>query len=460
MYAGTIMANKSKTRPMTPSEILSSLKSQQFNKDQIKNLLKDIQRIGGDEEAIKALLNKEIPRIIGNVSSPRTTAYLTDRVLQQIIGTAALDEIPGLSELSHEDAFKKILNEAYGDVSKIEKELGLSPNIKFEGVLPSGYFQSAADYSPASGIRINEAYKKDPSLLTQMLGSVFHEGSHRPNSISTALAALANKGLRNNISYSKYTPEYLKNIRENKIPNRIIDQDVLDYYRANNLAAYENLKAIADAKKLKEQNKEQKSISDLVKEYVTKNPNKLDETNEILDWQAMPHRTEAQFNKSMQDLGITDPKDLSHLELQNLLSGKDASHWYKKNFPLEGVLGLAKSGLKGIRSITPILKTAGKIGLPLAAAASNYAEASEMGLPTPLAAAYAGAEEFNPLPISGIDYYKGMQEAAEGRKQNIESMYMPEEMKMENKSIENYKKSQAAKDRALNRIREILKPKE
>jgi len=123
---------------------------------------------------------------------------------------------------------------------------------------------------------------------------------------------------------------------------------------------------------------------------------------------------------------------------------------------MEGVLGLAKSGLKGIRSITPFLKPIAKV-LPLAAAYSNYSEAKEQGLPAPIAAAYAGAEELNPLPISGIDYFKGMEKAAEGRRKNIESMYMPEEMKVEQEALEDYKNSQSAKDRALSRIRNLLK---
>ena len=112
---------------------------------------------------------------------------------------------------------------------------------------------------------------------------------------------------------------------------------------------------------------------------------------------------------------------------------------------------------KVLRSLVPILKTVGKIGVPLAAAASNYAEAKEGGLPAPLALAYAGSEELNPLPISGMDYYKGMEKSAEGIKKNKESIYMPEEMKAELKAKESYINSPAAKDRAYSRLRDLLK---
>lgn len=118
---------------------------------------------------------------------------------------------------------------------------------------------------------------------------------------------------------------------------------------------------------------------------------------------------------------------------------------------------IQKQGLTGFKSVAPILKTGGAVGLPLVAAASNYAEAKEEGMPTPLAAAYAAAEELNPTPVSGIDFYKGMEKSAQGRKQNIESVYMPEEMKMAQEALENYRNSPAAKDRAFARIKNILK---
>jgi hypothetical protein len=94
--------------------------------------------------------------------------------------------------------------------------------------------------------------------------------------------------------------------------------------------------------------------------------------------------------------------------------------------------------------------------LPLAGAYSNYAEAKEQGLPNTAAAVYAAAEELNPLPISGIDFYKGMENAAEGRRKNIESRYMPEDMKVEQQALENYKNSPAAKHAALRRIKNLL----
>jgi len=71
----------------------------------------------------------------------------------------------------------------------------------------------------------------------------------------------------------------------------------------------------------------------------------------------------------------------------------------------------------------PALKLGGKIGIPLAGAYSSFSEAKEAGMSTPQALAYTAAEEANPLPISGIDYFKGMESAAEGRRKKQEESF-------------------------------------
>lgn len=122
---------------------------------------------------------------------------------------------------------------------------------------------------------------------------------------------------------------------------------------------------------------------------------------------------------------------------------------------LKKFLDTGKAG-KYWSTAAPLLKTAGKIGVPLAGAYSSYSEAREEGFPAPLAAAYAGAEELNPTPISGIDFYKGAEKAGEGRKKNIETNYMPEELEVENEALKNYENSPARKNRAFRRIKDIL----
>lgn len=76
-----------------------------------------------------------------------------------------------------------------------------------------------------------------------------------------------------------------------------------------------------------------------------------------------------------------------------------------------------------LRSASPVLKTAGKVGLPLAGAYSSFAEAKDAGLSDAEAAAYTAAEEINPLPISGMELYKGMEAAGEGRRKKQEESF-------------------------------------
>lgn len=117
---------------------------------------------------------------------------------------------------------------------------------------------------------------------------------------------------------------------------------------------------------------------------------------------------------------------------------------------------LKSSSPKVLRAILPALKTAGKL-VPLAGAYGSYAEAREEGLPEAVAMAYAASEEINPLPISGIDYFKGMEKAAEGRRESIEQNYAPEKNRVELDALKNYKNSPAAKQAAYSRIRKLLK---
>lgn len=111
---------------------------------------------------------------------------------------------------------------------------------------------------------------------------------------------------------------------------------------------------------------------------------------------------------------------------------------------------------RALAPLAPIAKVVGKVGVPLAAAVSNYAEAKDEGLSTPIAAAYVAAEELNPLPISGIDFYKGMEKSAEGRAKNMEQNYKSPEMRVEQKALENYANSPAAKAKAFSKLRELI----
>lgn len=111
---------------------------------------------------------------------------------------------------------------------------------------------------------------------------------------------------------------------------------------------------------------------------------------------------------------------------------------------------------RALAPLAPVAKVAGRVGVPLVGAYSSYSEAKDMGLPKPIAAAYAAAEEFNPTPISGIDFYKGMEESAKGRAKNMAQNYRTKEQIVEDNSLKNYGKSAAAKDKAFGTLRKLL----
>lgn len=79
----------------------------------------------------------------------------------------------------------------------------------------------------------------------------------------------------------------------------------------------------------------------------------------------------------------------------------------------------------------PVVKATGKVGkkalkaLPLVGTVvgglAGYAEAKEEGFPEALAMAYGGLEAVNPLPVSPIETYKGVEQAGKGRAENIAS---------------------------------------
>jgi len=163
-----------------------------------------------------------------------------------------------------------------------------------------------------------------------------------------------------------------------------------------------------------------------------------------------------------ENIGVTDDDQWRMIDVHPDVKFKDK----KLNQSLKQAKSIAslKTAPKNIKSLRifrmlPLLKTASKIGAPLAGLYSNYSEAREQGLPVPMAAAYAGAEELNPTPISGIDFYKGAEKTGEGRKKNIETNYMPEELEVENEALRNYQNSPASKDRAFKRIKDILRSK-
>ena len=424
-----------------------ALKGQQFDEDSLKNLLKDIQNLKGDDEAIKAHIDKVADKLLGTGYHPRTKAYLTDRLLQQVIGTSALQEIPGLAEKEvSPKTLERLQKEVYGNISELEKVLGLNPNIQIADL------ESAGMYIPSKGVILNKAYM-DPELISQALGTLLHEGSHKADTVSTAIQAHKLNMSAEDVKKlkTKYDENTFSKIVK-KVEEGIYDPQVTQFFKDANIITLSSKEANPDIK-----DASLKKITELVQKYNKETPEKLSDKEEILSWRSKPHVEEDRFLKNLEKSGIKDINSASPLQLQEVFSGSKGDHWFQKNFPLEGALAVAKKGIKGVRSFAPI---AAKAGIPLLGAYSSYSEAKDEGMSTPAALAYTAAEELNPLPISGMDLYKGMEKAAEGRRKNIESMYMPDDVRAEQKALESYRKSPAAQSKAFSDLRKFLETEE
>lgn len=102
-----------------------------------------------------------------------------------------------------------------------------------------------------------------------------------------------------------------------------------------------------------------------------------------------------------------------------------------------GAYKAATFGSRVAEKIPQSVKTTAKILGPLAGVGGmvaggylGYQEAKEQGLPEFASKAYGAFEAFNPVPISPIEYYKGMEYSAQEKAKNIAKRYgtSPEEM--------------------------------
>jgi hypothetical protein len=104
-----------------------------------------------------------------------------------------------------------------------------------------------------------------------------------------------------------------------------------------------------------------------------------------------------------------------------------------------GAMTMATAIPKMLDAIPDSVKTVGRVtgkvlgtALPIlgagAGAYAGYQEAEEAGFDPWAKGLYSAAEAINPLPISGIQAYKGMEKAAEGRRSNIEQNFKAADM--------------------------------
>lgn len=383
----------------------------------IKKFYKELQKRSNDEEAIDDLLNKVMNKAVSSDATAISKAGNTDVVMHQLLGEAALDEIEGLQNLPLKEAAKKVKEVSNKGRSELEKSLHILPEIKVQDLTSE---KAYGVYSPRRGIVLDSSFENAEPFRKQLaLGTTLHEGGHALDDVARRLSILEDEMLK------RSSPEYKKE-RFRKLNDKSYKPSYLEMMNDDELNRYYS------------------QIKEPYKNFIKSNPGKL----ESMVGDAGVTKFESQ------DVPEILPKEfqkMSPTKLQNLYSG--SGHWFKRNFPYENLKKVLKGGLKTVKGISPVLA---KAGIPLAGLYSGYSEAKEEGMSDLPAMAYAAAEELNPIPVSGLDYYKGMEESAKGRASNIEKNYMPEEKKIESKALEDYQKSPAAKHRAFNKLKKLL----
>lgn len=283
----------------------------------IRKLFKQLKQTSDEEEVRKVFDNFVEKRLNPNIATTRKT-MLTDNIVHQLLGEAALDEIEGLQNLPAQEAFEKSKNVSNKGLSKLEKSLDISPKVSIEDL---SEYKAHGLQSPSSGILIDKRYDT-PDIATKQLGlgTLFHETGHSLDDVAKRFAG-AEKEMENRLD-----PDYkLKKFR--KLNDKKYKPNVLELLDDEEFSRYYS------------------QAKESFDEYVKNNPDKLEKMVQepgILKFES----------QKVPELIPNEFREMSPSKLQNLYSG--TGHWYKRNFPFENLQNVLKKGIKGIRAIGPI----------------------------------------------------------------------------------------------------------
>lgn len=292
------------------------------DENSIRKLFKELKKTS-DEEEVRKVFDNFLQRKINPDIGVTRKAILTDNIMHQLLGEAALDEIEGLKELPTQEAFEKAKEASNKGLGKLEKSLDISPKISIEDL---SKYKAHGLQAPYTGISIDKRYDT-PDIATKQLGlgTLFHETGHSIDDVAKRFALAEREMQRRASPDSK-----LKLFRKLNDPKKKLT--ALEIMSDEELARYYS------------------QAKDSLDEYVKSNPNKIDtmvKDSGILNFES----------QKVPDLISNEFKDMSPTKLQNLYSG--TGHWFKRNFPFENLQNVLKKGIKGIKSIGPI---AGGIG--------------------------------------------------------------------------------------------------
>ena len=349
----------------------------------ISKLLRELRKKADDPEYVEDVLNRSLERQLQSKGlGPTKKAYVTDNVMHQLLGEAALDEVEGLADLPIKEALEKSKDVANKGLSELEKSVYVKPDMQVKKLK-----EMHGQFSPASGVEIDTQFdiptKQNKAMRQLGLGTGFHETGHSLDITEKRIANLENEIEKR--TKPSYKLEKIRNSAKGQKPT------VLEMLSDEELARY-----YADVKAKMDN-------------YIKLNPEKMKDymsSPSIRDYeiQNVPEILPKEFDK------------MSPTKLQNLYSG--TGHWFKRNFPFENLKRVLKDGIKGIKGVSPtaLIPTAA------AMAAATYAPESKAAT-----IAKKVADEGDPFSV----FFPS--EAGAGEEEDIKKMYEEAKKKNENK---------------------------
>jgi hypothetical protein len=302
----------------------------------ISKLLRELRKKANDPEQVEDIINKSLERQFQSKGlGPTKKAYVTDNIMHQLLGEAALDEVEGLADLPLKESLEKSKDIANKGLKELEKSVYVNPKFSVKKLK-----QAHGLFSPASGIEIDAGFdiptSKDKAARQLALGTGFHETGHSLDMTAKRIANLENEIEKRN--KPSYKLEKIKKVSEGYKPNALemsTDDELIREYS---------------------------DVKNKMDNYIKSNPEKMKDylsSSSIRDYDIM----------DVPEILPSEFAEMSPTKLQNLYSG--TGHWFKRNFPFENLKRTLKEGIKGIKSVSPTAL------IPAAAAMATAAYAPE-----------------------------------------------------------------------------------
>jgi len=252
---------------------------------------------------------------------PTRKAYLTDNLMHQLLGEAALDEVEGLADKPIVEAIQTAKEYSNKGLTELEKSLDINPKIVIRDLTKDDE-AAHGTYHPTE-VEIDKRYDipTSKSLGTRQMGQGigFHEtGGHAIDEAAKRLALVQEEVEK------RLSPDYkLKKFRKN-----VLDKNhkptVLEMMSDEELTRYYS------------------NIKDKLDVYIKNNPGKMESflnTSSIkkFESQKVPDLLPSEFYK------------MTPTKLQNLYSG--TGHWFQRNYPFENLKRVIKDGLKSMKGV-------------------------------------------------------------------------------------------------------------